>query len=71
MTKQSVISKENLRISAIEFLAFDYTKSLIRRNNFMFKKAELEIYELDLADIIVTSDFWANLDDEDDMANGE
>ena len=37
----------------------------------MFKKAELEIYELDLTDIIVTSDWWANLDDEDDIGNGE
>lgn len=33
----------------------------------MFKKAELEIYDLDLADIIITSDPDKNLDDEDDM----
>ena len=33
----------------------------------MFKKAELEIYELDLIDIIVTSDPNANLDDDDDI----
>ncbi len=33
----------------------------------MFKKAELEIYDLDLADIIITSDPNTNLDDEDDM----
>lgn len=33
----------------------------------MFKKAELEIYELDLIDIIVTSDPNANFgEDEDD-----
>ena len=33
----------------------------------MFEKAKLEIYELDLIDIIVTSDPNANLDDEDDI----
>ncbi len=33
----------------------------------MFKKAKLEIYELDLTDIIVTSDLYANMDDEDDI----
>lgn len=33
----------------------------------MFKKAKLEIYELDLTDIIVTSDAYANMDDEDDI----
>ncbi len=33
----------------------------------MFKKAEIEIYDLDLADIIITSDPDKNLDDEDDM----
>lgn len=33
----------------------------------MFKKAELEIYDLDLNDIIVTSDPNANLGDEDDI----
>ena len=37
----------------------------------MFKKAELEIYELDLKDIIVTSDPGANfegdLGDDDDI----
>lgn len=33
----------------------------------MFKKAKLEIYELDLSDIIVTSDPNANLDDDDDI----
>ncbi|MGN1320728.1 MAG: hypothetical protein ACI4U6_06400 [Acutalibacteraceae bacterium] len=33
----------------------------------MFKKAELEIYDLDLNDIIVTSDPNANLDDDDDI----
>ena len=33
----------------------------------MFKKAKLEIYELDLSDIIVTSDPLANMDDEDDI----
>ena len=32
----------------------------------MFKKAELEIYELDLIDIIVTSAPHANLGDDDD-----
>ena len=33
----------------------------------MFHKAKLEIYELDLTDIIVTSDPNVNLDDEDDV----
>ncbi len=33
----------------------------------MFKKAEIDIYDLDLADIIVTSDPNQNLDDEDDL----
>ena len=33
----------------------------------MFKKAELEIYEIDLTDIIVTSDPNANITDDDDM----
>lgn len=33
----------------------------------MFKKAELEIYDLDLNDIIVTSDPNTNLDDDDDI----
>ena len=33
----------------------------------MFKKAELEIYDLDLEDIIVTSDWTEDLDDEDDI----
>ncbi len=33
----------------------------------MFKKAELEIYDLDLNDIIVTSDPNANLGDDDDI----
>lgn len=33
----------------------------------MFKKAKLEIYELDLTDIIITSDPYANMDDEDDI----
>ena len=33
----------------------------------MFEKAKLEIYELDLTDIIVTSDPTANLDDADDI----
>ena len=32
----------------------------------MFEKAKLEIYELDLTDIIVTSDPNANFGDEDD-----
>lgn len=34
----------------------------------MFEKAKLEIYELELTDIIVTSDPGANLDDDDDIA---
>lgn len=33
----------------------------------MFKKAEIEIYDLELEDIIVTSTYYADLDDEDDM----
>ena len=33
----------------------------------MFKKAELEIYDLDLNDIIVTCDANANLGDDDDI----
>ena len=32
----------------------------------MFEKAKLEIYELDLADIIVTSDPDVNFGDDDD-----
>ena len=34
----------------------------------MFKKAEIEIYELQLNDIIVTSEIWWG-DDEDDIFN--
>lgn len=33
----------------------------------MFKKAEIEIYDLELEDIIVTSNCYADLDDGDDM----
>ncbi len=33
----------------------------------MFEKSKIEIYDLDLADIIITSDPDKNLDDEDDM----
>ncbi len=33
----------------------------------MFEKSKVEIYELDLTDIIVTSDPNANLDDDDDI----
>ncbi len=33
----------------------------------MFKKAELEIYDLNLNDIIVTSDPDKNLGDDDDI----
>ncbi len=33
----------------------------------MFKRAELEIYDLDLNDIIVTSDPGANTGDDDDV----
>ena len=33
----------------------------------MFKKAEIEIYDLDLDDIIVTSDWREDLDDSDDI----
>ena len=33
----------------------------------MFKKAELEIYDLDLNDIIVTSDPNAKINDDDDI----
>ncbi len=34
----------------------------------MFKKAEIEIYDLQLDDIIVTSEIWWG-DDEDDVYN--
>ena len=33
----------------------------------MFQKSKIEIYELDLTDIIVTSDPNVNVDDEDDI----
>ena len=33
----------------------------------MFQKSKIEIYELDLTDIIVTSDPGANFDDDDDI----
>ncbi len=37
-----------------------------KEKKIMFEKAKLEIYELDLTDIIVTSDPNANFGDEDD-----
>ena len=37
----------------------------------MFKKAEIEIYELELDDIIVTSEIWWGDDDDDIFNEGE
>jgi len=43
-----------------------HNDNIKRRNMNMFQKSKIEIYELDLTDIIVTSDPNANFGDEDD-----